>query len=146
MPLQLTLKPGERIVINGCVIRNSDNRQTITIENKADVIRGKDLLDAGAAATPVSRAYFLVQTVLIRAELRDRLVPMIQEELAALATVFGPGHVHHIFEAANFVSMSDYYKALAELRPVLQHEQVLLASAAQRAADARMACVQAAHR
>ena len=133
MPLKLTLKPGERIVINGCAIRNSERRQVLTIESQADVIRGKDLLEPDAAATPVSKVYFLIQTVLICAETRDKLLPVIQRDLAVLATVFGAGTVAHIFEAANYVSQGDYYKALSELRPVLQHEETLLTSAARRA-------------
>ena len=133
MPLILTLKPGERIVINGCAIRNSDRRQVLSIESQADVIRGKDLLEPDAAATPVSKIYFLIQSVLISADSRGKLLPMIQRDLAVLATVFGAGHVHHIFEAANYVSQGDYYKALSELRPVLRHEEVVLASATQRA-------------
>ena len=133
MPLKLTLKPNERIVINGCAIRNSDRRQVLIVESMGDVIRGKDLLEEDAAATPVSKVYFLIQTALTRSETRDQLVPMIQRDLAVLATVFGSGHVHHVFEAANHVSQGDYYKALSELRPVLRHEEVVLASAAERA-------------
>jgi flagellar protein FlbT len=118
MPLKLTLKPDERLVINGCVIRNSSRRQVLTIESHhADVIRGKDILDKEDAATPVSRVYYLIQTALTKAELRDKIVPEIQGQLAVLATVFGPGHVGHVFEAANCVSRMEYYRALSELRP-----------------------------
>jgi flagellar protein FlbT len=66
-------------------------------------------------------------------------VPEIQGQLAVLATVFGPGHVGHVFEAANCVSRMDYYRALSELRPLLAREKVLLAASAQRAAAAREA-------
>jgi flagellar protein FlbT len=140
MPLKLTLKPDERLVINGCVIRNSSRRQVLTIESPhADVIRGKDLLDHDDASTPVSRVYYLIQTALTKAELRDKIVPEIQGQLAVLATVFGPGHVGHVFEAANCVSQMDYYRALSELRPLLAREKVLLATSAKRAAAAREA-------
>lgn len=137
MPLKLTLKPHERIVINGCAMRNSERRQVLIIESQADVVRGKDLLEPDAAATPVSKVYYLVQTVLISSETRDKLLPVIQQDLAVLATVFGSSTVSHIFNAANFVSQGDYYKALSELRPVLQHEEKVLKSASLRAANAR---------
>lgn len=137
MPLKLTLKPHERVVINGCAIRNCERRQVLIIESHADVVRGKDLLEPEAAATPVSKVYYLVQTVLISSETREKLVPMIQQDLAVLATVFGSSTVSHIFNAANFVSQGDYYKALSELRPVLQHEEKVLKSASLRAANAR---------
>lgn len=140
MPLKLTLKPDECVVINGCVIRNSNRRHALTIESpQADVIRGKDLLDQEDAATPVSRIYYLIQTVLIQSDLRDKLVPEIQSQLAVLATVFGPGHVRHVFEAANCVSQMDYYRALSELRPLLDREKVLLTTSVKRAAAAREA-------
>lgn len=127
MALKLTLKPDERIIVNGCEMRNSSRRHVLTIESHADVIRGHDLLDAEGIVTPVRRVYFLIQTALTRADLRDDLVVPIQKQLAVLATVFGGGNVGQIFEAANFVSMGDYYKALSALRPVLRHEEMLLA-------------------
>lgn len=140
MPLKLTLKPDECVVINGCVIRNSNRRHVLTIESQqADVIRGKDLLTQDEAATPVRRVYYLIQTVLIKAELREKLVPQIQSQLAVLATVFGSGHVRHVFEAANCVSQMDYYRALSELRPLLAREEALLAMSVKRAASAREA-------
>lgn len=127
MTLKLTLKPYERFIVNGCPMRNSGRRHTIVVEEMADVIREKDLLDKDAAVTPVSKVYFLAQTALTRADLRDQLRPAIQEQLAGLATVFGPPNIGNIFEAANFVSQGDYYKVLRALRPVIKHEAMLLA-------------------
>ncbi|MEM9475720.1 MAG: flagellar biosynthesis repressor FlbT [Pseudomonadota bacterium] len=132
MPLKLNLKPGERLIINGAVIKNSDRRHVLMVETHSDVIRGKDLLEPDAAATPVSKVYFLIQTALTQSATRDKLVPMIQRDLATLATVFGGVQVNHIFEAANYVSQGDYYKALTELRPVLRHEELLIARTAGR--------------
>lgn len=123
MALKLTLKPDERIIVNGCAMRNSGRRHVLTIESQADVIRGQDLLDPEGAATPVRRVYFLIQTALTRADLRDDLLAPIQKQLAVLATVFAGGSIGQIFEAANFVSIGDYYKALRALRPVMRHEE-----------------------
>jgi flagellar protein FlbT len=136
MPLKLTLKPGERIIVNGCAMRNSNRRHVLMIESQADVVRGHDLLEEGAAATPVAQAYFLIQTVLIRSDLRDQLVPEIQKRLAGLATVFGAENLSRVFKAANYVSCNDYYKALRALRPVMAHEAELLQFSALKAAAA----------
>lgn len=127
MALKLTLKPDERIIVNGCAMRNSGRRHVLTIESQADVIRGHDLLDPDGVVTPVRRVYFLIQTALTRADLRDDLLSPIQKQLAVLATVFGGSNVGQIFEAANFVSIGDYYKALSALRPVLRHEETIMA-------------------
>jgi flagellar protein FlbT len=126
VPLQLTLKPYERIIVNGCVMRNAGRKTTLVVETHADVVRGQDLLSSKAAVTPVNKAYFFVQTALTRADLREKLVPDIQKQLAALATTFAPPNVQHVFEAANWVSQSDFYKALRSLRPLMHREAELL--------------------
>ncbi|SFP65582.1 flagellar biosynthesis repressor FlbT [Tranquillimonas alkanivorans] len=130
MALKLTLKPNERIIVNGCAIRNADRRQVLTIESRADVVRGHDLLEPDGEATPVRKAYFLIQTALIRADVREKIVPIIQTQLADLATCFGPETMGHVFEAANFVSMGDYYKAMRSLRPVMKREEEVFAHVA----------------
>lgn len=131
MPLRLTLKPDERIIVNGCAIRNASRRQTLTIENRADVVRGHDLLKEKDANTPVTRVYFLIQTVLVAADLRDEFNPQIQKKLAELAAVFGPDHRENIVSAANFVSIGDYYKAMRALSGLIKYERQLMSLMAQ---------------
>lgn len=126
MALRLTLKPNEKIVINGCVIRNADRRQTLTIENYADVVRGVDLLDEHEAATPVKKVYFFIQSALLRPEIRKDLMPIIQKHLADLVPIFNQQIAGHIFEAANHVSARNYYKAMRALREVMRYEDELL--------------------
>ncbi|PCH66412.1 MAG: flagellum biosynthesis protein FlbT [Rhodobacteraceae bacterium] len=126
MALRLTLKPNEKIVINGCVIRNADRRQTLTIENQADVVRGVDLLDETSAATPVKEVYFFIQSALLRPEIRDDVTPVIQEKLGQLVPVFHDEISGYLFEAANHVSAANYYKAMRALRHVIEYEAELL--------------------
>ncbi len=126
MALRLTLKPNEKIVINGCVIRNADRRQTLTIENQADVVRGVDLLDESEAATPVKEVYFFVQSALLRPEIRYDIATEIQTRLGRLVPVFHDEIAGHLFEAANHVSAQNYYKAMRALRHVIAYEAELL--------------------
>ena len=44
MPLKLSLKPGEKFVLNGAVLANGDKRTSLVIQNKACVLREKDIL------------------------------------------------------------------------------------------------------
>jgi len=124
--LRLTLKPNEKIVINGCVIRNADRRQTLTIENYADVVRGADLLDESSAATPVKKVYFFIQSALLRPEIRKDLRPVIHKSLAELVPIFNEQIAGHIMEAANHVSAANYYKAMRAMREVMRYEDELL--------------------
>lgn len=132
MALRLTLKPNEKLIINGCVITNADRRQVISIENKADIVRGAHLLDENDAATPVKKVYFFVQSALLRPEIRDDIVPVIQKNLGQLAVVFNQDIAAHIFEAANYISNQEYYYAMRSLREVMAYEQELMALMASR--------------
>jgi flagellar biosynthesis repressor protein FlbT len=125
--LKLTLKPRERVVVNGCVIRNGDRRQALMVENRADIVRESDLLKPDAQSTPVSKVYFLLQTALIRPETREQILTLIQQGLAELAVCFGPEMRARIMQAANYVSATDFYKAMSELRAVLKYEAELMA-------------------
>jgi flagellar protein FlbT len=126
LALRLTLKPNEKIVINGCVIRNDDRRQLLTIENHADIVRGVDLLDEDEAGSPVKTVYYFIQTALLNPKVRDDLVPVIQKDLAALVPIFHEEIGGHIFEAASHVSCADFYKAMRALRPLIKYEARLL--------------------
>lgn len=126
MGLRLTLKPNEKIVVNGCVITNADRRQTLTIENHADVIRGVDILDESSAATPVREVYFLVQSAMLKPHIRDKVTPIIQKRLGRLVPVFHAQIGGHLVEAANHVSARNYYNALRAIKPVIAYETELL--------------------
>lgn len=126
MSLKITLKPNETIVINGCVIKNSARRHTMMIENFADIIRGADILKEEDANTPLKRVYFLIQTALLDVKIRDKIVPHIQKQLAELFNIFSSEVKDDIMRTANFVSISDYYKALSSLRPAMKYEAKLL--------------------
>lgn len=58
MPLKLSLKPGEKFVLNGAVLTNGDKRTSLVIQNKACVLREKDIIQRKDAATPARRIYF----------------------------------------------------------------------------------------
>ena len=122
MGLRLTLKPNERILINGCVVRNSDRRQQLMIETQADIVREADLLKENEARTPVKEVYFFIQAALLDADKRSKLVPIIQKRLGKLVPVFHDDMASHIFEAASHVSQADFYKAMRALRPLIEYE------------------------
>ncbi len=58
MALKITLKPGEKFVINGAVVVNADRRTSLLIQNKVSILREKDVMLPTEANTPVKRIYF----------------------------------------------------------------------------------------
>jgi flagellar biosynthesis repressor protein FlbT len=116
MALNITLKPGDRIVVNGCVIRNGGNRTSLLIENQADVIREKDIIKEDQAVEPYSQVYFLLQSAIIFPKARENLIPEIQKRLGALAAHSAGSQCSDIFEAANHVSARELYPAMQKIR------------------------------
>ena len=60
MPLKLSLKPGERFVLNGAVVQNGDRRGVLLLQNKASVLREKDIMQEEEANSPARHIYFPV--------------------------------------------------------------------------------------
>ena len=65
MALKLSLKPGERLVLNGAVLQNGDRRGVILLQNKASVLREKDIMQEDEANSPSRRIYFAVMMMYI---------------------------------------------------------------------------------
>jgi len=65
MPLQLTLKPGERVILAGAVIQNGPTVAHLQIENQVPLLRQKDILTEAEATTPCRRIYLVVQLMYI---------------------------------------------------------------------------------
>ncbi len=58
MPLKLSLKPGERFVVNGAVLQNGDRRAVLLLQNKASILREKDIIQPEDANTPAQADLF----------------------------------------------------------------------------------------
>ncbi len=51
MPLRLELKPLERLIINGALIRNGDRRSTFLIETQCKFLRESEIITESEADT-----------------------------------------------------------------------------------------------
>jgi len=136
MPLRIKLKPRERMIVNGAVIRNDDKRTVLTVENHSHVIRGSDVMVEEDATTPTRRAYFAIQMLLVdRSNLRIRSNDASGLLAALYTTLSAPDMQNAVMEAAEHLAAGDYYKSLAALRPVMAYERALLAPAAESIGD-----------
>lgn len=133
--LAVKLKPGERIVVNGAVLCNGNARNTLYFANTASILREKDVLRVEEASSPVARAYYLVQLMMLNAE--DLAVYQRSHEklmTKLLQTFSNKQIVQKLTESAQWVRSGDYYKALVALRPVRDYEAALLSRTAINAA------------
>ena len=127
MPLKLSLKPGEKFVCNGAVLTNGERRVSLVIENKASILRDRDIMQADQANTPAKRIYFPIMMLYLDAEHNDahydEFVSRMSEFMEAVTD-------HEIL--TNCVAISrdvlqgQYYKALIKCRQLFDFEQVRL--------------------
>lgn len=134
MGLKLSLKPGELVVINGCILRNIERRTTIEIENRADILRGDEIVKEVDARTPATTLRYLMQRCLVDAKSRDRLVPEITALLKSLTEALTSSSKEHLDEAGRLVREGDFYNAFRKLTPVIERERILLAIDSSRSA------------
>jgi flagellar protein FlbT len=62
--IQISLKPGERIFINGAVLR-VDRKVTLELLNDVTFLLESHVLQAADATTPLRQLYFILQTMLM---------------------------------------------------------------------------------
>lgn len=124
MALKLTLKPGEKFVINGAVIANGDRRATLVLHNKASILREKDILKPEHVDTPAKRIYFAIMSMYLDEKVR----PRFYEEFVLRMSEF-MGVVTDADALANCVAISQcvmdrqYYKGLTLCRRLLDFER-----------------------
>ena len=83
MPLKLSLKPKEAVVVNGAVLRNGDRRGTILLQNHARVLRQKDVLQPEATESPVEHLYFAVMQMYLTGQTEGQLYDQTVTAIAA---------------------------------------------------------------
>lgn len=134
MGLRLTLKPGERVILNGCIVRNAGRgRMDLEVENRSDVLRAEDIITSAEAQLPVRSVAHAIQHALASREDRDELVPHILTSLDRIETALDPVVSPMLAAVRESLECDDFYGALRKLEPVLDREKRLFAGIAQRA-------------
>ena len=127
MPLKLSLKPSERFVVNGAVLQNGDRRAVLLLQNKASILREKDIIQPEDANTPARRIYFpIMMMYLDPAEANkfyDEFVLRLNEFMGAIRST---DVLKECVSLSREVMAADYYKALTRCRTLLTFEQGLL--------------------
>ena len=124
MALKIKLKPNEKLGINGCVVQTGPQRHSLTVMNFANIVRGDDLISREEATTPLRAIYYAIQTLLINPNVLQESLTEVQQALAKAYSLMPDAKAQDaIMMAANYVSVFDYYKALAALRPLVQRER-----------------------
>ena len=127
MPLKLSLKPHEKFVLNGAVLMNGDRRASLVIENKASILREKDIMQSDEADTPIKRIYFPIMMMYLDTDAAQSYY----EEFVLRMTEFMNAVSNRealslCVEISRDVLLGQYYRALMKCRKLFEFEQVRL--------------------
>ncbi|HEY4113506.1 MAG TPA: flagellar biosynthesis repressor FlbT [Rhizomicrobium sp.] len=123
MPLKLSLKPQEKFVLNGAVLANGDKRTSLVLQNKACVLREKDIMQPEDASTPARRIYFPIMMMYLDPDQNEQYY----DEFALRMTEF-MGAIKNRTALAACVEISRdvmrgaYYKALMTCKKLFEFE------------------------
>ena len=123
MPLKLSLKPQEKFVLNGAVLTNGEKRASLVLQNKACVLREKDIMQPEDASTPARRIYFPIMMMYLDQDEVDRYY----DEFALRMTEFmgaikNRAALAACVEISRDVMRGAYYKALMTCKKLFEFE------------------------
>ncbi len=131
MPLKLSLKPGERFVLNGAVVENGDRRATLVLQNKASVLREKDIMQEHEADTPAKRIYFPVMMMYLSSSSQDGLYDAFVLRMTEFMNVIkNPDVLSDCVAVSREVMGGEYYKALLRCRKLIAYEKDVMSGEA----------------
>ena len=121
--LKISLKPNEKIYINGAVIR-VDRKVSIELMNDVQFLLESHVIQADQASTPLRQLYFIVQIMLINpvgaAEARD----MFRRSLPMLIASFDNQDIcKGLKQIDRMVGEDDIYEALKAIRALYPLER-----------------------
>lgn len=132
MGMRVTLRPDESIIINGAVVRNGGRTASIVIDGAAQVLREQMVMHPETATkSPSRQAYYLCMLAYIdppnEAKHRQAFVSWMSEVMDAFEA---PSAKLTCAEALMMVGRGEYFRALQQLRGLIEYEDGALSRAA----------------
>jgi flagellar biosynthesis repressor protein FlbT len=123
MPLKLSLKPGERFVLNGAVVQNGDRRCSLVLQNKASVLREKDIMQAEEVTSPARHVYFPVMMMYLDEPGADKYYDEFLRRMTEfMGVISNPLVLAECVSISKSIMVQEYYKALMGARKLIEYE------------------------
>lgn len=124
MGMRVTLRPDERIIINGAVVRNGGRTASIIVDGAAQVLREQMVMHPETAAkSPSRQAYYLAMLAYIdpanEETHRQAFVTWMSEVIDAFEA---PAAKLACAEALMMAGRREYFRALQQLRSLIEYE------------------------
>jgi flagellar biosynthesis repressor protein FlbT len=124
--MNLRLKPGEKIYINGAVIR-VDRRVSLELLNDVTFLLQSHVLQVEDATTPLRQLYFMIQSVLIDPKSLEHTELMIVDMLnQALSTFSNRDVIDGLLDVRDLTDKGRFYEALRIIRSLFPLESLIM--------------------
>lgn len=127
MALKISLKPGEKFVVNGAVLTNGDRRSAFVIQNKVSILRERDIMPEDQANTPAKRIYFVVMLSYLDSERAQTYYQTFVERMSDFMGAIENQEMKLICVQISMDMMKgEYYRALTGCRKIVDYEAKVL--------------------
>ena len=129
MPLKLTLKPNEKVLIGTAVITNAGQKAEIIIQNTVPVLRERDIITEARADTLAKQIYFIVLSMYVdqknEGEYHKIYFKLVKELFNALPD---QRSLALVMAMSQKILEGNHYQALKECRKLINFESEVLAN------------------
>jgi len=129
MPLKLTLKPDEKVLIGTAVLTNAGSKAEIIIQNTVPVLREKDIITEENADTLVKKIYFVILNMYVDSKNEQKFHDIYFKLVKELFNAY-PDQVilALVMEVSQKILQGNHYQALKSCKKLLKFEAELLAN------------------
>ena len=128
MPLKLTLKPNEKVLIGTAVLTNAGSKAEIIIQNNVPVLREKDIITEENADTIGKKVYFIVLNMYVDAKNESEYHTIYFKLINELMDIAPNTEVLAlIMEISQKILEGEHYIALKVCKKLLNYELELMA-------------------
>lgn len=124
MGLRLTLKPFERLIINGAAIRNGDRPVSFLIENQCKFLRESEIMHESDADTDCKKLCVTLQ-VLYLVDDPTATIELFYAQARELMAM-EPSYAPYLLKIQAEIEAEQYYKAVKQGRELIAYEGSLL--------------------
>lgn len=122
MGLKISLKPDERIIIGGAVLKNGSTRSDFIIENSVPILRGKDIMSLADADSPCKRIYFAIQLMYVDEKNHEEHCAMYWKLVKDVINA-APSTTLQIDRISDHILQDRHYQALKLANKLIEYEQ-----------------------
>jgi flagellar protein FlbT len=128
--LKISLKPNEKMILGGAVIKNGSHASAFFIENNVLVLRERDIITEEQADTSCKRIYFIVQLMYLDDKNLAQYHAAYWQQVGELTDAV-KSMIPFVTTMGEQILAGEYYKALKVAKKMIDYEKELLDHAKQ---------------